>query len=92
MSNIDKINQQESFSLKTFFEKLSADDQNTLEVGIFNQDTPIEVLEKITDQEDSREVMGRLRRYLEMKAGGATTEVLKADAKEIEELIDKKLE
>ena len=78
---------EQELSADTFFQRLSATEKNILEVDIFNGDTPVESLGKIADLEKGRGVMGRLRQYLELKESGASKEVLKAEAKDIEELI-----
>ena len=93
MPSLEQPDQIDSFSLKTFFEDLSYANRLKLELDIFNSgDMPIEALEKITDPEASRGIMGRMKQYLEMEEQGTAKNILKSEAREIIELIEKQLE
>ena len=91
MSDFEKPKQEHS--LEDFFKGLSEADQTVLDNDIFNTNNlPLEVMEKITDQEAGRGIMGRMRQYLEWKAQGKPKAELKAEALEISELIERQLE
>ncbi len=90
MSNFEKPKQEHS--LEDFFKGLSEADQTILDNDIFNvHNLPLEVMEKITDQEIGRGIMNRMRQYLEWKTQNKSKIELKAEAKEISDLIERQL-
>lgn len=90
----NKRTPQAEYPLKHWFgENFSTEEQAIIEADMFNDTDNISletVFNKITDQETARQVMAKLREYLEAKKSGASSESLKGIELAIHEFLDKK--
>lgn len=72
---------------------MDGEDRAVVEADIFNGiGISLDAsFDRIRDQEDARQIMGRIRRYIEArKSGKETREAMKAEAKDICDLIERK--
>jgi len=79
--------------LRYWFEELNKEDQLILDNDIFNQGGGIaleKAFEMITDQEVARQIMGMFRSYLILKNEKTDNKVLKIEAKNIADFIERK--
>ncbi len=80
------------FPLKNWFNNMEEENRRVIESEIFNTRSNFDLdkaLNEIQDQEVARGIMLRFRNYLELKKSQAPRDVIKSEAEEIAQYVDR---